>query len=88
MIDFNQVNVGTAATLVAAVVGPGATVVLTNSSASAVVYFGSGTTLTTANGFPLPPYGVLPMENVTSGSIYAITGTGTVPVGYLFANNY
>lgn len=84
MITFEQVSVGTVATLVGTV-PPGAnTVILTGGTAA--VYLGNGTAVSATNGAVFPGSAVMYIPG-SSGSrqstIYAISSVaGTVSIGF------
>lgn len=88
-MTFNSVSVGSVPVLlVTNVPGQGSTFIITNGDASNPVYIGSGTKVTVSNGAVIPPYGIVPFQNVIStGPVYAVAGTvATVTVGVFYGD--
>lgn len=76
--------------VVQSVVASGATLIITNGSATNPVFIG-GAGVTTANGAVIPPYGILTLNNVTSSQPVYVTAhvidAGGTPVGVIYGDN-
>lgn len=79
----------TKASFIAIPPGP-ATVLLANAGTASPVYFGAGTNVTVANGFPIPSGLVAPVvvpvyTGSNNGTWSVITGGGTATVSWLIS---
>jgi hypothetical protein len=88
MLSMYGVTVGTAPTLIAAVVPSTGWVQLSNSSSSTEVYLGTSAGVTATNGFPIAAYGLVRLDNVSGGPLYGITVSGSVTVGFMYGNSF
>lgn len=67
-------------------VPPGSTCILSSVDNTSDVFLGLSTAVTSANGFPLDNAGPTVFTNPAQSSgftFYAVSGTGTHPVGYM-----
>lgn len=69
----------------------GSTVVITNGSSGVEIYLGSNSSVTSANGAVVPPYGIVTLHDVTGGQVWATTASGATPVpfavGVIYGDN-
>ena len=87
-ISLGQVTVptsGTAGVLICSI-PPGCTGILSSTAASADVFLGAASSVTSANGAPMDTGGPTTITNPPSGdpiSLYGVAGTGTHVVGFI-----
>ena len=84
MAFYNQVSVGTSATLIIAANNNRKGIVLVNYG-NAVLYIGPDDQITTANAIPLLPRAFLESTGLAAGwrgSIYGLAESGTIDVRY------
>lgn len=94
-IKFYQATLTAAATpveLIANIPGINAEIVFTNGSSSTEIYLGNSNTVTSANGTPVPAYGVIRLDDVgNSGPIWVTTAAAATgfpfSAGLIFADN-
>jgi hypothetical protein len=88
-IRFNQYAISTVPTIILSngLPGQNATIVFTNPSASGTAYLGLGSTLTIANGAPIPPYATILLQNVVGTTPIWAIGDGTATtIGFFYGD--
>ncbi len=82
---FNNVSVGTSATLIVAANTKRRNLSVTNNSSSTDVFIGPDTTITTSNAIPLYTFSTRDQDRIPEGwqgPVYGIVASGTADVRY------
>jgi hypothetical protein len=88
MITFGGQSVGTSSVKLVDNVTGASTLVITNGHATNVLYVGNSSSVTTANGCPVPPNQVITLRQVTGGSVWVIASGASTPAGFAVGNEF